>query len=102
MKSETKIHSTSSVQACQNCKNDFVIEPDDFGFYEKIKVPPPTFCYLCRAQRRMTFRNERRLLKVKNYFTGEDIFSTHPERGGRKVITREEWFGDSWDAMEYG
>jgi len=25
---------------CQNCKNDFTIEPDDFSFYEKIKVPP--------------------------------------------------------------
>lgn len=34
---------------CQNCKNDFIIEPEDFVFYEKIKVPPPTemstFCY---------------------------------------------------------
>jgi hypothetical protein len=26
-------------QTCQNCKNDFVIESDDFSFYEKIKVP---------------------------------------------------------------
>ena len=31
-------------RVCQNCKKDFVIEPDDFLFYEKMKVPAPTFC----------------------------------------------------------
>lgn len=87
---------------CQNCKQDFVIEPEDFNFYEKIKVPPPTFCYLCRAQRRMAFRNERKLFKVKNYLTGKEIFSTYPEESERKIMTREEWFKDNWDAMEYG
>ena len=39
MKVETKI--------CQNCKKDFIIEPEDFNFYEKIKVPLPTFCADC-------------------------------------------------------
>ncbi|MDI6602741.1 MAG: hypothetical protein QME57_01295 [Patescibacteria group bacterium] len=33
---------------CQNCKKEFVIEPEDFAFYEKIKVPPPTWCPECR------------------------------------------------------
>ena len=28
----------------QNCKKEFTIEPEDFNFYEKIKVPAPTFC----------------------------------------------------------
>ena len=87
---------------CQNCKVSFIIDPEDFNFYEKIKVPPPTFCPLCRAQRRMAFRNERKLFKVKDHFTGEDIFSTYPAESGRKIITREEWFGDNWDLMEYG
>src|SRR3989339_384811 len=87
---------------CQNCKVSFTIDPEDFNFYEKIKVPPPTFCPLCRAQRRFAFRNERKLFKVKDHFTGEDIFSTYPAESGRKIITREEWFGDNWDLMEYG
>jgi len=38
---------------CQNCKKDFTIEQDDFSFYEKIKVPPPTFCPECRYKRRI-------------------------------------------------
>jgi len=94
MKTETK--------QCQNCKGNFLIEPEDFNFYEKMKVPPPTFCYLCRAQRRFSFRNERKLFKVKDAFTGKEIFSLYPTEGGRKVVTQEEWYGDSWDAMEYG
>ena len=86
---------------CQNCKENFSIESEDFNFYEKIKVPPPTFCPLCRAQRRLAWRNERKLFKVKNFLTGENMFSTYPTESGRKIMTREEWFGDSWDAMEY-
>ena len=29
---------------CQKLQKDSIIEPDDFGFYEKMKVPPPTWC----------------------------------------------------------
>lgn len=87
---------------CQNCKQDFTIEPEDFNFYEKIKVPPPTFCPLCRAQRRFSFRNERKLFKVKDAFTGEYIFSTIPDNDKKKIINREIWFGDSWDAIKHG
>ena len=92
----------SEEKECQNCKNKFTIESEDFNFYEKVKVPAPTFCPLCRAQRRFTFRNERKLFKIKNAFTGETLFSNFPEESGIKIITREEWFGDNWDAMEYG
>ena len=35
---------------CQNCKNDFTIEVDDFSFYEKIGVDVPKICSECRAQ----------------------------------------------------
>jgi hypothetical protein len=47
------------MRQCQNCKNQFTIEPEDFAFYEKIKVPPPTFCPSCRFQWRLSFMNER-------------------------------------------
>lgn len=87
---------------CQNCKQDFTIEPEDFNFYEKIKVPPPTFCPLCRVQRRLTFRNERKLFKVKDTFTGKDIFSLYPSRNGKQAVTQEEWFSDELDATKYG
>jgi uncharacterized protein YbaR (Trm112 family) len=91
----------TQTKTCQNCKNQFTVEPDDFNFYGKIKVPPPTFCPLCRAQRRLSFRNERKLFRVEDAFTEKEIFSLYPPEAGRKVITADEWYGDSWDAMEY-
>lgn len=87
-------------KTCQNCKKDFTIEPEDFNFYEKIKVPPPTFCPLCRAQRRLSFRNERNLFKVKDFFTDKNIFSLYPEENCRS-ITEEVWHSDKFDASEY-
>jgi len=91
----------SENKVCQNCKKDFIIEPEDFNFYEKIKVPPPTFCPLCRAERRLAFRNERKLFKVRDAFTDKDIFSLYPQETGNKSITEEEWFKDDFDASKY-
>jgi len=61
---------------CQNCSGEFIIESDDFSFYEKIKVPAPTFCPECRMIRRLVFRNERRLFKVQDHFTNKGINNT--------------------------
>ena len=33
----------SEIKNCQNCQKDFTIEPEDFNFYEKIKVPRRLF-----------------------------------------------------------
>ena len=30
-------------KTCQNCKNQFTIEPEDFEFYARIKVPKGTY-----------------------------------------------------------
>ncbi len=94
MKSETK--------TCQNCKKDFIIEPDDFSFYEKIKVPPPTFCPECRMQRRMIFRNERNLYKRKSDATGKIIFSGYSSESPVKVFETNIWNSDKWDPQEKG
>ena len=87
---------------CQNCKQDFTIEPEDFNFYEKIKVPAPTFCPLCRAQRRLNFRNERGLYKRKCDFSGKEIFSMYAPDSPVKVYERDIWLSDAWDPMDYG
>ena len=102
MKSEIKTHSNSSVQACQNCKNNFLIEQDDFSFYEKIKVPPPTFCPECRYIRRLLDRNEYNLYKRKCDATGENIISIYREDLPFPVYKQEYWKSDKFDATEYG
>jgi len=89
-------------RTCQNCKQEFRIEPDDFGFYEKMKVPPPTWCPECRMIRRMAFRNERLLFRRKDDATGKEIFSGFPPQAPIKVYDREYWWSDAWDSMVYG
>jgi hypothetical protein len=82
---------------CQNCKKDFIIESEDFDFYEKIKVPPPTFCPECRTLRRMSWHNERNLFRIKSAKSGKVIFSMFPESSNLNVWDREEWKSDDWD-----
>jgi hypothetical protein len=94
MNPETKI--------CQNCKKDFIIEPDDFSFYEKIKVPPPTFCPECRAIRRMTWRNERSLFRRTCDYTGNSIITMFNPKANVKVYDRDIWWSDKWDPTSYG
>ncbi len=89
-------------RTCQNCKNSFEIEPEDFGFYEKIKVPPPTFCSSCRLQRRLAFRNERVLFRRKDDASGKDILSGFPPDMPFPVYERDYWWSDAWDPMQYG
>jgi len=92
----------SEKRTCQNCKKDFTIEPEDFNFYEKIKVPPPTFCPECRMIRRMAFRDYRVLYKRKCDKTGKIIFSIIPQDSFFKVWDRDIWWSDEWDSLDYG
>jgi len=95
--------SESQAKQCQNCKTDFTIEPADFGFYKKIDVPPPTWRPQCRMIRRMLFRNERKLFRVKEAFTGRDVVSLYPQEANFPIIDDKEWFGqENWDPMDYG
>src|SRR3989339_1282894 len=87
---------------CQNCKKDFTIETEDFNFYEKIKVPPPTFCPECRLVRKMVFRNERSLYKRKCDLCQKDAFSMYPAGTKFPVYCHDCWWSDKWDPLSYG
>lgn len=90
------------MRVCQNCKQDFTIEPEDFDFYKKIGVPPPTFCWKCRFQRRAAFRNERKPFWNKSAKSGKRILSLYPLESGVTVYDDNEWKSDDWDALSYG
>ena len=86
---------------CQNCKKDFTIEPEDFKFYEKIKVPPPTFCRECRFQRRLAWRNERALYKRQCDLCKKNIFAMYREIAPFPVYCKECWYSDKWAPETY-
>src|SRR5674476_130622 len=92
----------AQTRQCQNCKKDFIIEPDDFGFYEKIKVPLPTFCPDCRRIRRFAWRNERTLYRRTCNLCKKNIIAMYHESVPFPVYCRECWYGDGWDATSYG
>jgi hypothetical protein len=94
MKNETK--------QCQNCKNNFTIEPDDFSFYEKIKVPPPTFCSECRFVRRFIWRNEGSFYNYKCDLCNKNIITTNSSSNRFPIYCNNCWWGDKWDGIEYG
>ncbi len=95
---------TSQTKSCQNCNQNFTIEPEDFSFYEKIKVPPPTWCPECRFIRRYLWRNERSLYKRKSDVPGVDeyIISMYSPDKDYIVYDEKYWWSDSWDPIQYG
>lgn len=92
----------SEIKICQNCKTSFPIEPEDFEFYEKIKVPPPTFCPECRLQRRMLFRNDRTFYRRKCDLCNESIIATYRIDAVHPVYCVKCWWSDKWDPSSYG
>src|SRR5260370_173067 len=86
---------------CQNCKNQFVIEPDDFAFYEKMKVPPPTWCPDCRFRRRSLFRNEMTLYNRTCAQCGKKIISMYHPGSDYVVYCLQCYESDSWDPFSY-
>ena len=93
----------SEHKTCQNCKQNFVIEPDDFTFYAKIKVPSPSWCPRCRFQRRALFRNERKLFRNTDGLTGKSILALYQPESGYTIYPDKEWWSqEKWDPLAYG
>ena len=87
---------------CQNCKKDFVIESEDFNFYKKINVPPPTWCPECRLQRRLAQRNERNLYKRPCDLCKKDIITIYSPDKPFKSYCPDCYYSDGWDPLKYG
>jgi hypothetical protein len=92
----------NEIKTCQNCSASFIIEPEDFLFYEKIKVPPPTFCPECRQQRRYAWRNERTLYRRDCDLCGKSTVTIYSPNKDLKVYCNKCWWSDDWDPSIYG
>lgn len=96
---------------CKNCGTEFVIEDEDFKFYDKISpvfdgkkyhIPMPSLCPDCRQQRRLSFRNEHNLYKRTCDLCKKKIISCYHDRIDFPVYCPECWWSDKWDASDYG
>lgn len=86
---------------CQNCKKDFTIEPEDFSFYEKIKVPAPTWCPECRMIRRFSFQNTWNMYWRNCDKCGEKTLSIYTPEKKIKTYCQPCWWKDDWDGTEF-
>src|SRR3989344_5006084 len=89
-------------KTCQNCKNEFIIEPEDFDFYARMKVPAPTFCPECRFQRRLMFRNAMKLYKRTCGLCSKNILSWISADKPFIVYCNPCYWSSKWDELSYG
>lgn len=91
------------IRNCQNCKNDFTIEPEDFEFYEKIKVPAPTFCPKCRFRRRLNWVNLRTLYRRPDFHNpNKNLISIYSSEKPLIIWEDKVWWSDKFDPSNYG
>ncbi len=95
---------------CIYCDSSFDITDRDLEFYDKIspvfawkkyQIPTPTLCPDCRQQRRLSFRNERKLYKGKCISTWKEIISIYSPDKELKNYETKVWWSDKWDTMDY-
>lgn len=95
---------------CLKCRTDFLVKNDDRKFLEEISpvfnkqkylIPAPTFCPDCRAQRRMSWRNERYFHKRKCDLCQKSILSMYSAEVKFPVYCLDCWWGDKWEAKNY-
>lgn len=87
---------------CKKCQANFIIEPDDVGFYEQMKVPSPTWCPSCRRLRRLAWTGYHILYKRPCAKTGEQAISIYHPDAPYTTYKQDIWWGDSWDPKSYG
>jgi hypothetical protein len=92
----------NEVRNCQNCKKDFNLEQEDFNYYEKINVPPPTWCPECRMVRRFSSVNWWSLFYRNCDKCGKRTLSMYPPTQKIKTYCQPCWWADDWDGTEYG
>lgn len=90
------------MKTCKNCLLQFEITAEDKKFYVKVGVPEPTFCPVCRVQRRMAWRNDRSFYSRKCDKNGKEFVSIYPQNTPFPVYSADEWWKDDWDPLKYG
>ena len=88
-------------QECKKCRQEFILDPDDLGFYKKMKVPNPKVCPDCRFKMRAVFRNERTLYKRVCDLCGSSIITMYNPDSPYTVYCNSCWMSDKWDPYSY-
>jgi len=96
---------------CPNCGSVFQITQSDLDFYDKISpvfngkkilLAPPTHCSECRQQRRIAWRNERKLYERPCDLCKQSMITAFHPNSPYTVYCHDCWWSHKWDPTEYG
>jgi len=98
------------MKTCQKCQKEFEVAPEDLKFLQKVSpefnskkylVPEPKLCPDCRQQRRLSWRNERKLYKRTCDLCHKESLSIYRKDNPFPVYCLECWWSDKWDPHQY-
>lgn len=98
-------------QGCRQCKNSFEVTEEDLAFYAQVapqvqgqtfSLPVPRLCPPCREQRRMAFRNERKLYNRHCDLSKKQIISLYSPDSPYTIYETQLWWSDRWEGLDYG
>ncbi|OGI95037.1 hypothetical protein A2917_01495 [Candidatus Nomurabacteria bacterium RIFCSPLOWO2_01_FULL_42_17] len=89
-------------QNCKKCRQDFILDLDDLGFYEKMKVPSPKVCPPCRFKMRAMFRNETTLYSGRQCgLCGKGIISMYNPKSPYTIYCYDCFYSEKWEPKNY-
>jgi hypothetical protein len=80
----------------------FEITDEELGFYERLRLPPPSLSPLERQRRRISFRNFRTLYQRECSATGKRLLAMYAPECPFPVFDNQVWWSDGWDPLSYG
>ncbi|HEY4513619.1 MAG TPA: hypothetical protein VJH06_03865 [Candidatus Paceibacterota bacterium] len=89
-------------QSCKKCKQDFTLDSNDLGFYEKMKVPNPKVCPDCRFKMRALFRNETTLYSGRKCaLCGKAVISMYNPKSPYTIFCYDCFYSEKWEPKDY-
>lgn len=87
---------------CKITNQPFPISNKEIDFCKRMGLPLPNICFQERLRKLMAMRNEWKLYKRKCSASGQEILSAYTPESPFMVYKNDIWWGDSWDALQYG
>lgn len=86
---------------CKQCTVSFEINSEDVVFYKRFGVVHPKLCPSCRAQLRLSFRNERAFYHRPCDKCQKPTISMYSQNKPYVVWCYDCWFADDWGGEDY-
>lgn len=87
---------------CVDCSIDFVLSKNELIQYKKVDLELPNKCFKCRIKHHFAFWNFGKFRKTISGLSGKGIITVHPMRAKYPIYSSHEWYGDSWDPIDFG